>query len=64
MNIKEEDYTVEINIELLRPLQYNEKNGRYTAMNANNFAFRFLLDQIMLIPVDVTAEDESGDIEE
>ena len=64
MNIKEEDYTVEINIELLRPLQYNEKNGRYTAKNANNFAFRFLLDQIMLIPVDVTAEDESGDIEE
>ncbi|MBO5264117.1 MAG: dockerin type I repeat-containing protein, partial [Bacteroidaceae bacterium] len=31
---------------------YNERNGRYAAKNANNFAFRFLLDQIMLIPVD------------
>ena len=45
-------HSVGVNIELLRPLQYNERNGRYTAKNANNFAFRFLLDQIMLIPVD------------
>jgi len=45
-------HSVGVNIELLRPLQYNERNGRYAAKNANNFAFRFLLDQIMLIPVD------------
>ncbi|MBQ8270711.1 MAG: leucine-rich repeat protein [Bacteroidaceae bacterium] len=44
--------TVDVNIELLRPLQYSEKTGRYTSKNANLFAFRFLLDQIMLIPVD------------
>ena len=46
------NHSVDVNIELLRPLQYNERNGRYAAKNANNFAFRFLLDQIMLIPVD------------
>ena len=46
------NHSVDVNIELLRPLQYNERNGRYTAKNANNFAYRFLLDQIMLIPVD------------
>lgn len=44
--------SVDVNIELVRPLQYNERNGRYTSKNANNFAFRFLLDQIILIPVD------------
>lgn len=60
LNVKDEDYTVEINIELLRPLQYNERNGRYTAKNANNFAFRFLLDQIMLIPVDVTKQEDDN----
>ena len=48
-------HTVDVNIELLRPLQYNERNGRYTSKNANVFAFRFLLDQIMLIPVDESA---------
>ncbi len=46
------NHSVGVNIELLRPLQYNEGNGLYTAKNANRFAFRFLLDQIMLIPVD------------
>lgn len=60
LNVKDEDYTVEINIELLRPLQYNERNGRYTAKNANTFAFRFLLDQIMLIPVDVTEQEDDN----
>ena len=50
------NHSVDVNIELLRPLQYNEGNGRYTAKNANRFAFRFLLDQIMLIPVEGDAK--------
>lgn len=57
LNVEDEDYTVEINIELLRPAEKNERTGRYTAMSVNDYAFRFLLDQIMLIPVDVTEED-------
>ncbi len=48
--IGEEDYTVEIDFEVLQPAQQN-KNGKYAKMNSNDIGFRLMLDQIMLIPV-------------
>ena len=45
------EFTVDVNIELLRPAQMNN-SGRYTAKSGNKFAFRFMLDQIMFIPVE------------
>ena len=56
-DIDDKEYTVEIKIELLEPAY--KRGSQYMAINNNRYAHRFLLDQILLIPVDPN-EEESG----
>ncbi len=56
-DIEDKEYTVEIKIELLEPAY--KRGSQYMAINNNRYAHRFLLDQILLIPVDPN-EEESG----
>lgn len=63
LKVEEEDYTVEVDIELLRPAEPKtpgKPERGYKAVSNNNFSYRFLLDQIMLIPVEDAAEEESN----
>ena len=48
----ETDYSnsIDVKVELLAPAY--KRGSAYMAMNTNHHAFRFLLDQIMLVPVD------------
>ncbi len=42
--------SIDVKVELLAPVY--KRNIAYTAMSSNHYAHRFLLDQIMLVPVD------------